>query len=60
VYALIQDEDKELGRMFDDLRRSNAVGKLFLMRRAGLLTEEEWAGCSGEEIRSAYTRGQTL
>jgi hypothetical protein len=57
---LIQDEDKELGRMFDDLRRSNAVGKLFLMRRAGLLTEEEWAGCSGEEIRSAYTRGQTL
>lgn len=59
VYALVQDEDKELGQMFDDLKRSNAVVKLSLMRRAGLLTEEEWAGFS-EEMRSAYTRSQNL
>jgi hypothetical protein len=59
VYGLIQDEDKELGRMFDDLKRSNAVRKLFLMQRAGLLTQDEWAGFSGE-IKDAFVQNQTL
>lgn len=59
VVGLIQEQDKELGRMFDDLKRSNAMTKLFLMRSASLLTEEEWAGFS-EEIRSMFTRMQGL
>lgn len=56
VYALIDDEDEELGRMFNDLRRSNAFGKLLLMRQAGLFTEDEWAGFS-EHLRGAFERG---
>jgi hypothetical protein len=57
VYELVQNRDKELGRMFDDLKRSNAVGKLFLIRQTGLLTDDEWGGF-GEEIRSAFPQGQ--
>jgi hypothetical protein len=57
VYELIQNRDKELGRMFDDLKRSNAVGKLFSMRRTGLVTDAEWNGFS-EEIKSTFDRVQ--
>jgi hypothetical protein len=53
VYKLIHDQDKELARMFDDLKRSNATGKLLLMQQAGLLTEDEWAGFS-QEIRNLF------
>lgn len=59
VFSLLQDEDEELGRMFDDLSRSNAIGRLFLMRRAGLFTEDEWGGFS-EEIKGAYVRSVSL
>lgn len=51
IYDLIQKRDKELGRIFDGLSRSSAIGKLLLMHRAGLLTEDEVAAFS-EEIRS--------
>jgi hypothetical protein len=57
IYELIQNRDRELGRMFDGLSRSNAVEKLLLMHRAGLLTEDELAGFS-EEIRSIVAGSQ--
>lgn len=59
VYKLMQDRDHELGQMFNDLRRSNGTGRLFLLRRSGLLTDEEWAGFS-DEIKSAYAQIQDL
>lgn len=34
VHRLIQNRDDELGRIFNDLRRSNATGRLFLMRQS--------------------------
>lgn len=55
----MQDRDHELGQMFNDLRRSNGTGRLFLLRRSGLLTDEEWAGFS-DEIKSAYAQIQDL
>jgi len=59
IYDLIQKQDKKLGQIFDGLSRSSAVGKLFLMRRAGLLTDEEIAGFS-EDIRSAVANDQGI
>lgn len=46
VYELIHERDKELGYMFDGLSRSSVTMKLFLMHRAGLLTEDEIAAFS--------------
>lgn len=59
VYDLIQQRDKQLGRMFDGLSRSSAMGKLLLMHRAGLLTEDELALFS-EEIRSVVAGSQDV
>ena len=41
VYRLIKERDKELSTAFDDYRRSTAVMQLGIMRRMGLLTDEE-------------------
>lgn len=55
VYKIAKDRDNELGNIFDDLKRSNAVGKLFLMRGKSLLTDEEWNGFS-DEIKSQFAQ----
>jgi hypothetical protein len=55
IYDLIQKRDKELGRIFDGLSRSSAVGKLLLMHRAGLLNEDEVATFS-EDIRDVVAK----
>lgn len=54
---MIRERDKELDYIFDGLSRSSAIGKLLLMHRAGLLTEDEVAGFS-EEIKDAIARSQ--
>ncbi|MGH8177549.1 MAG: peptide ABC transporter substrate-binding protein [Steroidobacter sp.] len=59
IYELIQDRDKELGQIFDGLSRSNAVGKLVLMYRAALVTEDELTSFS-EEIRSVIAGSQDI
>ena len=59
VYKLVKDRDYELGKIFNDLKRSNAMGKLFQMRRASLLTDEEWSGFS-DEIRSVFARIENI
>ncbi len=43
---------EEMAHAFDDLRRSNALVKLSLMRERGLLTDEEFAGFSDETRQS--------
>lgn len=59
VYKLIQNRDHELGRMFNDLKRSNAMGKLFSLRRTGLLTDDEWGGFS-DEIKCIFAQIQNI
>lgn len=58
IYDLIRERDKELARIFDDLRRSNAKTRLLFMQRAGLLTDDEVSGFS-EEIQDAIARSQS-
>src|SRR5580692_11061156 len=41
AWKLIQGRDEELARAFNDLRRSTAVMQLGIMRRMGLLTDED-------------------
>jgi hypothetical protein len=48
VYKLIERRDKELGEAFNDMRRSTAWMQLAIIRRQGLLTEEEFARFSPE------------
>lgn len=51
VYRLIERRDKELGRAFNDMRRSTAVIQLSIIVSYGLLTDEELADFS-PELRS--------
>jgi hypothetical protein len=48
VVKLLQRRDKELADAFNDLRRSTAWLLLAVIRRRGLLTEEEFARFSPE------------
>ena len=59
VYRLIQDRDRELGRMFNDMRRSSAVVHILLLHRNGLFTDDEFAGFS-DEIKVGVARMQNL
>lgn len=52
IFRLIEQGDKQISRAFDDLRRSNALLKLAAMRRAQLITEEEFEAF-GDETKSA-------
>ena len=53
LYRLLQDRDQEMARTFDDPRRSTAKLCLLLMRRQGLVTDEEMAEFSPEVQRAA-------
>lgn len=55
LFALLRNRDKELGRTFNDLRRSTALYVLADIRRQGLLTEGELMQLS-EETREAFSR----
>ncbi len=41
LWRLLESEDTKIARMFDDLKRSNALSKLLEMGRNDLLTPEE-------------------
>ncbi len=41
VYKLIRDRDRQIANAFNDFRRSTAVMQLAIMRKMGLLTNEE-------------------
>jgi len=43
IYQLFHQRDKELARLFNDLRRSNALWQLAAIKGHGLLTGEEFA-----------------
>jgi hypothetical protein len=48
VYNLIHQKNEDMARAFDDFRRSTAVMQLGIMRRMGLLTDEELSVFSAE------------
>lgn len=55
VFSLVQEGDREVAAMFDDVRRSNALGHLALMRKHGLISDDEFSGFS-EETRDLLNR----
>jgi hypothetical protein len=52
LYALIEDRDREMSAAFDDFRRSTARLCLKLMRRQGVVTDEEMMEFSPEIQRA--------
>lgn len=46
VYKLVEQRDKQLGDAFNDFRRSTVIIQLAMMRRMGLLTNEELSSFS--------------
>ncbi len=52
VFSLVQRRNRHMARLFDDLRRSQALTMLAHIRLEGLLTEEEFSSFS-QETRSA-------
>ncbi len=58
---LLKRRDKELRRAFDDFRRSTAVWQLAIMRRMGLLTDQDLSVFSAqtqEQIRGIASIGR--
>jgi hypothetical protein len=52
IFKIIEQRDREIASMFNDPRRSNALGMLAKIRSEGLLTEDEFSSLS-PETRSA-------
>src|SRR5438132_13411745 len=48
VFSLIMKRDEQMGRAFNDVRRSTAIILLTNIREAGLLTDEEFSRFSAE------------
>src|SRR5688572_7115856 len=55
IFDLLRKRDKQLGRTFDDLRRSNALFLLVNIKHARLLTDDELMRLSSE-TREAVER----
>jgi hypothetical protein len=52
IFEIVERRDREMARIFDDLKRSNALTMLAQMRSNGLLMEDEFSSLS-PETRSA-------
>jgi hypothetical protein len=48
IFKLIERRDREIARLFNDLKRSNALTMLARIRAAGLLTEDEFLSLSSD------------
>jgi len=48
IYRLFDERDKEVARLFNDLRRSTALWQIAALKGRGLLTKEEFARFSQE------------
>ena len=48
VFSLIMKRDEQMGRAFNDVRRSTAIILLTNIREAGLLTDDEFSEFSAE------------
>ena len=52
AYRLIHKRDKQIGHAFDDFRRSTAVFQIAIIRKLGVITDEE-LGRFGKEARTS-------
>jgi len=52
VFEIVRDKDKELGALFDNPRRSSALGQLCMIASAGLFTDAELSRFSPETRNS--------
>jgi len=52
VFEIVRDKDRDLGALFDNPRRSRALGQLSLIASAGLVTDEELSRFSPETRNS--------
>lgn len=52
IFEIVERRDRDVARIFDDLKRSNALNVLAQMHANGLLTEDELSSLS-PETRSA-------
>jgi len=52
VYEMIRDRDKEIAALFDNPRRSTALGQISMIASAGLLTDQEVSRFSPETRKS--------
>lgn len=51
LFKLIEDEDKQIGLMFNNMRRSTAIWELLAWKANGLLTQEDLQEFSDETRR---------
>jgi len=54
IYKLIEKRDRELGTAFNDFRRSTAIMQLIVMRRMGLLTDQDLLRFTAETQRTIH------
>jgi hypothetical protein len=48
IFEIVQRRDRDIGRIFDDLKRSNALAMLTQIRANDLLLEQEFCSLSAE------------
>ncbi len=48
IFRILQQRDREMARLFDNPRRSDALTMLAQIRSQGLLTEDEFSSLSSE------------
>ena len=48
IYRLLEDKDKEIATTYNDIKRSNAIEKIYLMRRHLAMTDTEFSKFSEE------------
>jgi len=48
LWKLINQEDREISLMFDELRRSNAIEKLAAWKRNGVISDESFSEFTNE------------
>jgi heme oxygenase len=53
LFRALETEDKKISRMFDDMKRSNALEKIAAMIRYNLITEEELGAFTAETAAKA-------
>lgn len=48
IYRLLEEKDKEIADTYSDIKRSNAIEKIYLMRRHLAMTDKEFSKFSEE------------
>ncbi len=60
LWKLIQDEDRTISIMFDDVKRSNAVHKLATWKLNGVISEDDFCKFSSETQKIVNSLNEIL